>query len=835
MGKSTLLRQYRKIAEDVQLATALTSDAETSVPEALGRLADQFESAGRKLSQFGDRYKLYRQKKQELESDPDAPQGFSAFMGKSIAKAGLGLAKQVPGSGAVTPFIDEEAFTSQAGEWASYVAKKLGNKDDVQLVNEPVEVLTPLFLQDLGKIAEKSAPVLFFDTYERTSSFLDAWLRELLEGRHGNLPANLLLVIAGRDELDQNLWAEYEGAIARFPLNPFTNEEAIQYLHRKGITNDKIIEVILHLSGCLPLLVTTLAATSPNDPSQIGDPSETAVERFLQWIDDPQKRQVAIDAALPRLLNRDIIAVFQGEDTADDLFHWLKSMPFVEQRPDGWAYHDIARTQMLRYKRRFSPQSWSELHGKLATYYDTQRTNLQLDEKNQWADATWQTHSLNDLYHRLCASPRTQIYKALNNFLETLNKRNRSLAKALAMAIKRAGSDVEDEAVYQWGQKLAKGVAAYIDGSFEASIEMFSNLLDLSEITSENRSIALGFRGDNYRLTNLFEEALEDFNQATRLNPKNDWAIGSRGETFQAMERYEEALIDFNKAIEINSELVWAIVQRGKTYRLIERYDEALEDFDRAIKLDRRDKWAFAHKATTYRLMKDYEKAVENYNLALEIDPKYISAILNRGRTYRLMEHYESALRDFHTVIELDDKNIFAILQRASIYYLMKRYEDALEDCNRVLVLEPKYLNAIVGRGAISLLLHDYSQALKEFNRAIEIERTGRCLFGRALTYQVLNRSNDSQADFEQAIQLAQRDYNEKPENYENTFDLAVYHLAAGNIDQSKHFYRDALNRGASAALVREAIRDLDDFLRVFPDHQAAQSFKPGLEKRVSR
>lgn len=100
----------------------------------MGRLAEQLEQQGQKLDKFQERYKVYRQKKQELESDPEAPQGLSAFVGRSVAKAGLGLAKQIPGSGAVTPFLDEEAIGNQASEWAAFVTKRLTNKDEVRLV-----------------------------------------------------------------------------------------------------------------------------------------------------------------------------------------------------------------------------------------------------------------------------------------------------------------------------------------------------------------------------------------------------------------------------------------------------------------------------------------------------------------------------------------------------------------------------------------------------------------------------------------------------------------------------------------------------------------------------
>lgn len=142
----------------------------------------------------------------------------------------------------------------------------------------------------------------------------------MLEGKHGDVPSNIVIIIAGRHALADNHWAAYDGLIARFPLEPFTEEEAKQYLHRKGITNPKVVEIILHLSGKLPLLVATLAFGSPDAPDQVSEPSDTAVERFLKWVEDPKQRQIALVAALPRKFDRDIIAELTGEEEADTLF-----------------------------------------------------------------------------------------------------------------------------------------------------------------------------------------------------------------------------------------------------------------------------------------------------------------------------------------------------------------------------------------------------------------------------------------------------------------------------------------------------------------------------------
>ena len=213
VGKTWLLRRFHKITEGLGAITACTDEAETDVPGAMGRIAEQFDIQGHPLKTFAERYRVYRQRKEEIEADPDAPQGLPTLLGRTLTKGGLRLARCVPVGSVITEFVDEEAFVSLAGDFFTYVARKIGNRDEVRLVLKPVEILTPLFLADLRKAAEEHPLALFFDTYERTGAFLDLWLRSMLEGRHGVSPANILLVIAGRDELDRNDWAPYEDTV----------------------------------------------------------------------------------------------------------------------------------------------------------------------------------------------------------------------------------------------------------------------------------------------------------------------------------------------------------------------------------------------------------------------------------------------------------------------------------------------------------------------------------------------------------------------------------------------------------------------------------------------
>ncbi|MEH2071251.1 MAG: hypothetical protein V7K47_24355 [Nostoc sp.] len=345
---------------------------------------------------------------------------------------------------------------------------------------------------------------------------------------------------------------------------------------------------------------------------------------------------------------------------------------------------------------------------------------------------------------------------------------------------------------------------------------------------------AIASRGKTYRLMKQYEEALQDLHHAIELNRQYYEAIAQRGITYGMMERYEEALQDFNCLIELNPQDDSAIAQRGITYRLMERYEEALQDFNCLIELDPKNDFRIASRGITYRLMERYEEALLDFNRAIELDPKDDWAIANRGITYGMMERYEEALLDFNRAIELDPKYDWAIANRGITYRLMERYEEALLDLNRAIEINSKYDWAIARRGYTYCLMERYDQALQDFNCAIELDpKDDFYRYLRALVYLALQQAESAEADLDTAIQIAQQKHTEKPDNYENTFDLALYHLVAGNLSTAQELYQTTLEQTTSQTKIRDAIQYLKDLLRVFPENTHAQQIKALLEKKL--
>lgn len=90
-------------------------------------------------------------------------------------------------------------------------------------------------------------------------------------------------------------------------------------------------------------------------------------------------------------------------------------------------------------------------------------------------------------------------------------------------------------------------------------------------------------RGHSLRETRrAYDVALESYTRAIALKPDYAIALGSRGDTFRLLGRYAEALTDLTRAIELEPDFPEAYASRALTYHALGRDKEARSDLARA-------------------------------------------------------------------------------------------------------------------------------------------------------------------------------------------------------------------------------------------------------------
>ncbi|MBV1952858.1 ATP-binding protein, partial [Streptomyces sp. BV333] len=314
--------------------------------------------------------------------------------------------------GAFAPVVDGERLARGADRFAASLSARFRDQDDVRLVLDPLPALSPVLLAELGRVAEEVPwTALFFDTYENTAPFLDAWLRDLTTtDRYGQAPGNLVLTLAGRNRPDRSLWGGQTDLVAHLPLEPLTENETGRLLDARGIHDEDARRAVWEGSAGLPVLVTTLA-DHPGDTVLAG---ATAVDRFLGRDAPPGQREAALACALPRTLDEDVCAA-ATEEPGDPaaLFASLTALPFVSGREGAPRYHDVVRAPMLHLRRTTAPARWRAAHLRLAALHERRYEELGGAGGRDEADPARLHARLEAAYHRLCAHPATALPELL--------------------------------------------------------------------------------------------------------------------------------------------------------------------------------------------------------------------------------------------------------------------------------------------------------------------------------------------------------------------------------------------------------------------------------------
>ena len=143
VGKTHLTTQLQQITIDAGGLTAYIDETIDDAIAAMTVIAAQFKQSGAKLGEFEKRVAAYRQRRHELESDPQAPEGVAALLTKTAVMIGLSAASMVPIAGSVLATVDNATIADQANRARIYLARRFNDHADVRLLLAPTDELYP--------------------------------------------------------------------------------------------------------------------------------------------------------------------------------------------------------------------------------------------------------------------------------------------------------------------------------------------------------------------------------------------------------------------------------------------------------------------------------------------------------------------------------------------------------------------------------------------------------------------------------------------------------------------------------------------------------------------
>ncbi|MDN5288695.1 MAG: hypothetical protein JWR38_4969 [Mucilaginibacter sp.] len=242
-----------------------------------------------------------------------------------------------------------------------------------------------------------------------------------------------------------------------------------------------------------------------------------------------------------------------------------------------------------------------------------------------------------------------------------------------------------------------RGMAYHSNGDHQLAIDDYTMAMIYNQDDAEDLATLYDNRGENKRLLKQYREAVNDFNMAIRLNPKNGNFYWHRGLACQNNTDYQLAINDFNmaipyyqddkseqailynnlainemalhqpqkaldyvsKAIELNQQNGYFYWSRGNIYSQVGESKQAIDDFTKTMDFYKDNKMILSalHSecATNLYILNQDQQVIDECNIAITFNPKSTFPYFTRGKVYlKRIVNKEKAIQDFNKVIELD-------------------------------------------------------------------------------------------------------------------------------------------------------------------------------------
>jgi tetratricopeptide (TPR) repeat protein len=254
----------------------------------------------------------------------------------------------------------------------------------------------------------------------------------------------------------------------------------------------------------------------------------------------------------------------------------------------------------------------------------------------------------------------------------------------------------------------------------DLSITGCTPLIQSGQETGAKLAKAFYNRGNAYLRKREYDRAIQDDDEAIRLDPSNALALNSRGIAHKDKGEYDRAIQDYDEAIRLNPSYASAFNNRGIVYVDKGEYDRAIQDYGEAIRLDPSFASAFNNRGAAYDAIGDYDRAIQNFDEAIELNPSYEEALYNRGIAYSGKSEYDRAIQDYDQAILLNPNDALAFNNRGNAYRGKGEYDRAIQNYDQAIKLDPSDKYAFRARSTARFLVGEFAAAEPDFAEVLK-------------------------------------------------------------------------------------------------------------------
>ncbi len=309
------------------------------------------------------------------------------------------------------------------------------------------------------------------------------------------------------------------------------------------------------------------------------------------------------------------------------------------------------------------------------------------------------------------------------------------------------------------------------------------------------------------------EKAAAQMKKYANLDPDNAEAHNIIGIDYYVKGSYNNALDEFRQAVKLNPDEKQYSYNEALVLARLDRYEEAEDAFDRAAGLEEAEyvRKIYAEQIKVNRAKKlhnqgctametlNLTRAIELFEAALEIKPDMLESHVNLGFCYgnqgdihKQIYHLEEAVK-----LKPDLPNVRHSLGLA--YYDARMYHQAIGEFEQANELDPYIIDSHFKLGMALCRIGRYADAIPEFRRCLKVSSDWYEAHANLGTCYLKTGNPDGAVEhFKDAVRL-------RPDSAEAYYNLGEAYVRVERFDETLALFRKALsiNPGYEQARVR--------------------------------
>ena len=215
-----------------------------------------------------------------------------------------------------------------------------------------------------------------------------------------------------------------------------------------------------------------------------------------------------------------------------------------------------------------------------------------------------------------------------------------------------------------------RGVEALVDGDITTGLDYLNKELEDNPKNGYAYAWIAAGRASNKE----YGMALTAVNKAIQFVPKKDiqyasWVYSLRGNVYLELEDTITALNDYDQAIKIDPTNKGYYETRGDIHFNLGNYELSNKDYSKVIELDAGGVMGYMGLGRNLKGLEEYDKAIELFSYVIKIHPEYSSGYSFRAECLLKKNKYNEAADDILMALDIDE-------DRKAYYMLVTEYND---------------------------------------------------------------------------------------------------------------------------------------------------------------